>query len=533
MIRLQALLLFTAVAGAQPRDLTQRIQKMVQDAGPAVSKQQVAELTAARDKAEAAGDILLGNQKTRELGDLTRKRDDLLLSSSLNSFVELFATRVFGPELLADIDKLRIDKQVGAPLATPGTTALVSRGSVPAVLGFAVENGAISNTREGTSVTFRGNASGIFDLFRVQPWILAAPEPDPTSDFLRRLSFSVSFDPTRELPAGTDPPAQLDFTGSTRQVSAWSVRMHIFNQRDPRRAAVSRLWSGFSANENQDLTNKLDVLFKPILDPLEPEFHAIQTEYLPKLRETESAGLEAVFTEYVNKVFDLAKAKDPDFETKLEAAVRSTLNYENRRNAIIGEINRLPVLAVEYLANRPLAGPSLSTLNLVGEAAFLQGRGSLTGNAGWTFFNSTANLVTEPPANGTPPAPSQLRNFFVSGEMAVGLASKRVALKTGQVVLSFAGKWERIFDGAFYTQRLGEIGVPAGATPVAVPGNLGAIQAKLVIPIPGTAVRFPLSVSYANRTELIREKELRAQFGFTFDVDNLLNQLWKTPVLAH
>jgi hypothetical protein len=46
-------------------------------------------------------------------------------------------------------------------------------------------------------------------------------------------------------------------------------------------------------------------------------------------------------------------------------------------------------------------------------------------------------------------------------------------------------------------------------------------QIKLVIPIKNSGVRIPFSLSFANRTELIKEKEVRGNFGFTFDLDTI------------
>jgi hypothetical protein len=49
-------------------------------------------------------------------------------------------------------------------------------------------------------------------------------------------------------------------------------------------------------------------------------------------------------------------------------------------------------------------------------------------------------------------------------------------------------------------------------------------QAKLTIPLlPG--VEIPISVSVANRTELIKEQEVKGKFGFTFDVSKALKAL--------
>lgn len=47
-------------------------------------------------------------------------------------------------------------------------------------------------------------------------------------------------------------------------------------------------------------------------------------------------------------------------------------------------------------------------------------------------------------------------------------------------------------------------------------------QAKLTIPI-ADGVDFPISVSYANRTALIKEADVRGKFGFTLDLSKILN----------
>jgi hypothetical protein len=50
-------------------------------------------------------------------------------------------------------------------------------------------------------------------------------------------------------------------------------------------------------------------------------------------------------------------------------------------------------------------------------------------------------------------------------------------------------------------------------------------QVKLTIPIPGlTGVNFPISVSVANRSDLIKEKTVRGKFGFTVDITKLLSK---------
>jgi hypothetical protein len=47
------------------------------------------------------------------------------------------------------------------------------------------------------------------------------------------------------------------------------------------------------------------------------------------------------------------------------------------------------------------------------------------------------------------------------------------------------------------------------------------VQGKVKIPIV-EGIDFPISLTYANRTDLINERDVRGQFGFTFDTAKLL-----------
>lgn len=59
----------------------------------------------------------------------------------------------------------------------------------------------------------------------------------------------------------------------------------------------------------------------------------------------------------------------------------------------------------------------------------------------------------------------------------------------------------------------------------ALPGDVALAQFKLTIPLTKTGIKIPLSVTYANRTESIMEKEVRGNFGITFDLDSILSGL--------
>jgi hypothetical protein len=53
-------------------------------------------------------------------------------------------------------------------------------------------------------------------------------------------------------------------------------------------------------------------------------------------------------------------------------------------------------------------------------------------------------------------------------------------------------------------------------------------QAKLTMPIPGlSGFTLPFSITLANRTELIEEREIRGQVGFTLDISKLAKAVGK------
>ena len=52
-------------------------------------------------------------------------------------------------------------------------------------------------------------------------------------------------------------------------------------------------------------------------------------------------------------------------------------------------------------------------------------------------------------------------------------------------------------------------------------GHIGVFQAKLEFPTANNSMRIPLSLTVSNRTELIKESEVRGQIGVSFNLDSL------------
>src|SRR5262249_3390824 len=55
-------------------------------------------------------------------------------------------------------------------------------------------------------------------------------------------------------------------------------------------------------------------------------------------------------------------------------------------------------------------------------------------------------------------------------------------------------------------------------------GTVNFGQAKVDFPIGSTGMHIPISLTFSNRTELIKEKDVRGNIGITFDLDKLFSK---------
>ena len=141
--------------------------------------------------------------------------------------------------------------------------------------------------------------------------------------------------------------------------------------------------------------------------------------------------------------------------------------------------------------------PDLSNVNLVLEEGFHGVNApELTFSLGGTWFNSTGRA----------------RDYRASLQFDVPL---REIANIGQPVFSLSGQFLSLLQ-----EPLGQKVTLNGVT-VDRRGNMGVFQAKVSFPVKGSGVKIPISFTYASRTELIKEKDVRANIGITFDLDTL------------
>lgn len=435
--------------------------------------------------------------KVEELKDMkkanSRASFDLVRTDFLTFMIALLAREGRAQYVLA-AENERADKEVGSDASSSGSTSLVTKGSVPSILGFAVNTGALLQTTNGSTITFRGNMAGLAKAMAGKGFISGYDEDSPTTRFLRRAAFSFSFDPNR----GNQPGV---FTGSKQQISNYSFHVDLYNKRDPREARYREEWKNFLSKQSEDLVLEiqnsqvalLDISNGAWLDP------TLQSWYIgadTAMRNASTGEVEAVLREQLSKI---PKDLSPNTLARLATFSLRLKAWLDARESILDRIAKAPIVSFEYTNDRPINSSSLSKFNFIAETGF-GSRLDLTFNGSLTMFNQRPTI----------PGVSRVRDFQFATQFDAPLGE--MGLGIGKPVLSFAGRFERLMS---------DVPTIAGTIAPNTKGDIAVGQIKFTIPIKGSGIRIPFSLSFANRTELLKEREIRGNFGFTFDLDTL------------
>lgn len=452
---------------------------------------------------------------------------------------------------LLGAEAARLDKQAGSDSKSSGTTSLAVKGGVPAFLSWAMENGAVEGARDGTALTFRLNPIGLADS--LSKWgtrndFIRPSDKDGLDNLFRRddglvkvlrnMSVGFSFDITR----GVASPL---FTGDQQQLSAVSVRYQFLNERDPLNPKYKDDWTKYRDEYLQPFSNLTAQQVTPVLFNLQSVPVKFFNADLNKWFDALNSALEAHPTkdlssendpraiEEIRAVLEVEIAKLPLDKIKNDSALITALNTLGNAsiqlnkgfNEVMRKVANGRVISFEYTNYRNVNAPDLSNLRAIVSKGFWDGA-DLTFNGSLTFFNKK-------PAPVAGATVKRIRDFdftlqvdipfssFIKGA-ARSLDSPTLPLPPPRIigipVLTFAGKYQRLASDAV---------MPDGAILAGSKGDLGFGQAKLTIPInfAGVNIKLPLSVTFSNRTDLIKEKEIRGNFGFTFDIDPFFNAL--------
>jgi hypothetical protein len=453
--------------------------------------------------------------------------------NALDQTVNPFMSWTAGVSTLrSEVQNWRVDVQTESPTSSAGTTSLVSKGSVPSLLGLAVENGALTQSASGTSITFRTNPTGLIKALQKYGYADSGPNSyqDPVTRFVSKASAAVTFN-TSGTNSGSQPAT---FTGSSRQISNVDFRYDIINHRDPRDKKYNAKWGALRAGQLHELSNAA-VAFAGQLKGIKPEDPDRAKKYQQWLASAQARVAKAdanaddsASNSVQTVVFAIADdfantfGSDPAIKSLASTGSQALSAYLKEGTKIRDLISKSPILTFEYTGTRqgtmttamamasasattamPASKlPDLSNLKLI-IAGGTVGATTLTANASLTLFNE----------NPQAPDKGRIRDFQLSGEADIPL---REIQSLGVPTLTFAA--------LFLSLRRQPLGMPVQVNGVNVDlkGNIGFAQAKISLPVKkGSGVNIPLSITYASRTELNKEHDIRGSIGMTLNLDSL------------
>lgn len=399
----------------------------------------------------------------------------------------------------------RTDKQVGSSAGTSGSTSAVDKPGLPYLLGLAIEHGAINQNINGSTLDLSSSPYALIAAFKND----TAQTYHQYSGFTR-IGVSAAYD----LQDQNDPLASV----RRKQLSEWSVKLRILGDHSPRSKAAQQLF--------------IDKVL-PVLEQKALVSGEIKKAIFTAARDDIFSNFEITTNKSINDLlaatdFDIATAEDRITKiitdsvqqniyaqlgalnfTSADQALLSTFlirykaatdAYTESANAFDDALKALalkPTLTLAYFNERGSGTPNYSVVKLLFEKK-PQG-----------FMQIDANVSASAYSN---PDRSKNEQTFRDAVAALGLQQNlgRSPFLTNdsdksQISVNFSGRYERLQENRHIPGKKADIAVA---------------NWKLEIPI-GAGVSLPISITYANASELINETDVRGNFGITFDLDKL------------
>jgi hypothetical protein len=413
-----------------------------------------------------------------------------------------------GYRALLDAMETHSDKQVGASPAGSGSTSLSSKGLVPEILGAAVESGALTEDVKGTVLTFRATPAGIVKALQGQDILdmYADYSSNPGLRLVSRFSAAASFD------ASHGSTTTTTFTGDARQLTNWSVRYIVINGRDPASKQYAQLWADLLNNKPyHDVVRAVDLALENW-----SEFKDWEKELTSQVKDTVDVPWAAdgntaaaaqrfrdVLLSMMPKLVQLKNPPDAVLKA-LDKYVVELTGVEKSVGSVYDTVNKGLLVTFDFSTARDASLPDLYTATGVIETGLGASRKTdLTVNIDASIYKNT-------PAN----AAQAFKSFNISAQLEHPLGSSFV-LPSATAALS-----------ARYSYLPKDtVAASAGTTGTAASGSIFYVQGKVTMPVKGSGVKIPLSVTASNRTELINEANVRGSVGLTFDLDTFMTAL--------
>lgn len=409
----------------------------------------------------------------------------------------------------------RIDKQTEASSGSGLSTSAVTKGAVPWLFAFAVEHGALTQSVDGNVITFKGNVANVIKAINAKDYVKSFKLGE-NNLFVRNVSratFGVSFNSS----SGNASP-----TFNTNTFASANAHVDLYNHRDPRDSKWTANWLGLSSNALQAVANAAGDFSDLVENGHATEFGAWQTRAQAILGGLAAGSTDKQITDALTQIGDDFAATFGGFaevQQKAKATADALATYSTQKKAVIETINKSPVLSLEYTftnqgsTSLPTSStqnvtvtakpPNLSNINLI-FTGYLGGNTQATLNASTTLFSSIPSGMKI----GT------VRDYRVAGQVDIPIDIHSL----GTTDLSLSALFLSLLEEPLGQQVL------VNTVPVSTRGNINLLQAKWSIPMGDGGFKIPISITRSNRTELIKENEIRGTIGLSYDFDALFSK---------
>lgn len=417
-------------------------------------------------------------------------------------------------------ETVRTDKQHGTTATAGGSTSAVEKPGWSDLLGFAIEHGAIQQEVGSTALTLS-----------TTPYAFIVPSQDDTAaanrqyGYLKRLGFSASFN----ISDKNSPLLNV----KRKNLSQYSARLNLLGQRGPNTREFDERWISVIKPAIQSYLNKLsggiETLFgantnfqdyrtlvinsaaTDIQTYLSANDVTVMSDTAKKAAKAKVAGM--ILCALKAKVFDEVKS-DGSGKIKIDkaaadhivgtvlpsliAARKQVGEAKDMFQQMLKDFERKPEASMSYTNNRPPTGTEYGAFNFLYQQYLGNTSIKMTFNAGPSFYHRPDPKLNQ----------HTFRDFFstISFEGRRESPFKTAAVDLSPMTYSLTARYQRFPENR---------GLPKKKADIAV------VQFKLEMPI-SKGFTVPLSLTYANATEQIKERRIRGNFGVTFDLDKFL-----------
>jgi len=263
------------------------------------------------------------------------------------------------------------------------------------------------------------------------------------------------------------------------------------------------------------LLTALEQLITPILG--DADYRRWQQETVARLGRANATDVDAIWIDRERTLAAIVEQVNPALVDRAAEFSRALSMYQFEQEDLVRAVAEKPVLTLQYDYKRPNELLPTSTARLIFDKGF--------GDHWSLAANGAVEIYDRRPPSDIPGA-GRIRDAQLGVEVQRDLGAFALV---GAAALS--GTYYFQYQNSPSILKVSPAAPLAGIAFTRLPSSaafvfvdtthLHVAQIRLVLGPPSSSARFPIAVSYSNRTELIARSVVRAQFGVSYDFDSL------------